>query len=87
MRTNTPELSRYKIEDSHRNQAYVGLLRKDRDTDLWSWKGHIDFSDGHNFEFASQRTFATKTEAEDYMRRFARDRIDNRLALTQPNRL
>jgi hypothetical protein len=82
MTTNTPERSRYKIEDSHRNQAYVGLLRKDPDTHSWSWKGHIDFSDGHNFEFASQRNFTTKIEAEDYMRRFACDRIDNRLGLT-----
>ena len=79
--SNTPERSHYKIEDSHRNQAYVGLFRKDSATDLWSWKGHIDFSDGDNFEFASQRNFATKTEAEEYMRRFARDRIDNRLAV------
>ena len=86
MTINTAEPSRYKIEDSHRNQEYVGLLRRDPDTHSWSWKGHIDFSDGHNFEFASQRTFTTKTEAEDYMRRFARERIDNRLAFIQPNR-
>ena len=86
MTTNTPERSHYKIEDSHRNQAYVGLLRRDPDTHSWSWKGHIDFSDGDNFEFASQRTFTTRTEAEDYMRRFARDRIDNRLALIQSDR-
>ncbi len=76
---NTTERSHYKIEDSHRNQTYVGLFRKDSDTALWSWKGYIDFSDGDNFEFASQRHFATKTEAEDYMRRFARDHIDKRL--------
>lgn len=81
MKTDNEEKSRYKISDSHRNQTYVGVVKRDRETYMWSWKGHIDFSDGHNFEFASQRSFMTKSEAEDYMRRFACDRIDNRLNL------
>lgn len=76
---NSSERSRYKITDIHRNQRYVAVLRRDRDTEAWTWRGHIDFSDGQNFEFSSQRTFSTATEAEDYMRRFACARIDNRL--------
>jgi hypothetical protein len=80
MKTNTKERQRYRITDSHRNQTFVGVLSRDPDTYCWNWKGHIAFVDGHQFEFASQRSFATKLEAEDYMRRFACDRIDNRLA-------
>lgn len=76
---NNSERSRYKVTDSHRNQRYVAVLRRDRDTEAWTWRGHIDFSDGQNFEFSSQRTFSTATEAEDYMRRFACARIDSRL--------
>ncbi|MBI1998213.1 MAG: hypothetical protein HYU46_03655 [Deltaproteobacteria bacterium] len=83
MTTNNEERSRYRVADSHRNQTFVGVLKRDRDTDLWTWKGHIDFIDGHNVEFTSQRNFTTKTEAEDYMRRFACDRIDNRLNLSR----
>ena len=79
---NNEQRSRYRVTDSHRNQTFVGMLKRDRDTDLWTWKGHIDFIDGHNVEFASQRNFTTKIEAEDYMRRFACDRIDNRLSLS-----
>jgi hypothetical protein len=87
MKTNTEDRQRYKIMDSHRNQAFVGVLRRDPNTYCWTWKGHIDFDDGHNFSFASQRSFTTKLEAEDYMRRFACDRIDNRLSLTKADRL
>jgi hypothetical protein len=78
MKTNE-ERSRYKISESHRNQTFVGVLRRDRDTDMWTWQGHIDYSDGQNFEFSSQRGFPTATEAEDYLRRFACARIDNKL--------
>lgn len=80
---NNEQRSRYRVTDSHRNQTFVGMLKRDRDTDLWTWKGHIDFIDGHNVEFASQRNFTTKIEAEDYMRRFACDRIDNRLNISR----
>jgi|ERR671925_673597 hypothetical protein len=87
MKTKTVERQRYKITDSHRNQSFVGVLRRDPDTYRWTWKGHVDFDDGHNFSFASQRSFTTKLEAEDYMRRFACDHIDNRLSLTQADRI
>jgi hypothetical protein len=73
------ERSRYKITHSHRNQNFIGIIRKDRDTYAWTWKGHIDFADGQNFEFSSQRSFSTATEAEDCMRSFACARIDNQL--------
>jgi len=86
MKNNLEERSRYKISDSHRNQTFVAILRKDRDTYAWTWQGHIDFTDGHNLEFASQRNFSSAREAEDYMRRFACARIDSRLSTTQPNR-
>jgi hypothetical protein len=79
---NNEEKSRYRISDSHRNQTFVGVMKRDRDTYNWSWKGRIDFVDGHNFEFASQRSFNTATEAEDYLRRFACNHIDHRLSLT-----
>jgi len=79
MAQNQEEKSRYKIADSHRNQNFVGVMKRDRDTYMWSWKGHIDFADGHYFEFASQRSFDTATEAEDYMRRYACNRIDSRM--------
>jgi len=87
MKLSNEDRCRYKITDSHRNQTFVGILKRDRDGYVWTWKGHIDFADGENFEFASQRTFATAVEAEDYLRRFACARIDNRLSLMQPNRL
>ena len=83
MKTNPEERQRYKIKDSHRNQTFVGMLRRDPNTYGWTWKGHIDFDDGHNVSFASQRSFSTKLEAEEYMRRFACDRIDSRLSLKQ----
>ena len=70
---------RYRIKDSHRNQPFVGIIKRDPNTFSWTWKGHIDFEDGHEFAFVSQRSFSTKVEAEDYMRQFARDRIDSRL--------
>jgi hypothetical protein len=79
MRTNNEERSRYKITDSHRNQTFVAILRKHRDSYAWTWQGHIDFTDGQHFEFASQRNFQTATEAENYMRQFACARIDNHL--------
>ena len=83
MKISNEDKSRYRISDSHRNQTYTGVFKRDRDTYGWTWKGEIDFSDGHNFQFASQRCFNTATEAEDYLRRFACDRIDNRLNLKQ----
>jgi hypothetical protein len=83
MKTSTEERQRYQITDFHRNQTFVGVLRRDPATYCWTWRGYIDFDDGHHVSFTSQRSFTTKLEAEDYMRRFACDRIDNRLSLTQ----
>jgi hypothetical protein len=71
------ERSRYKITGSHRNQSFSAVVSKNRDTYAWTWHGHIDFTDGQHFEFSSQRTFTTATEAQDYMCRFACDRIDS----------
>jgi len=79
MSNNNEERSRYKITDSHRNQAIIATVRKDRDTYAWTWHGHIEFTDGQHFEFSSQRSFSTASEAEDYMRRFACARIDSQL--------
>ncbi len=56
-------------------------MKRDRDTYNWSWKGHIDFADGHYSEFVSQRSFDTATEAEEYLRRFVHNQIDNRMNL------
>jgi hypothetical protein len=79
MRSNREDRSRYKVTDSHRSQTFVATIRKDRDTYAWTWQGHIDFTDGHNIEFASRRSFSTAAEAEDYLRRFACASIDRRL--------
>ena len=81
------ERSRYKIRGSHRNQTFLGVIRKDPDTYCWTWKGEIDFDDGHNVSFSSEGTFDTNLEAEDCMRQFARDHIDGRLSFTRPDRL
>lgn len=79
MTQSNEEKSRYKISDSHLNQPFVGVLKRDRETYNWSWKGHIDFVDGYFFEFTSQRSFDTSIEAEAYLRRFACNQINNRM--------
>ena len=79
MQTNNEERSTYKVIDSHRQQSFKAVLKRDRDGFGWTWKGDIAFADGHNFSFESKRTFSTRVEAEEYMRRFACDRIDSRL--------
>lgn len=81
MTQSNEEKSRYKIADTHRSQPFVGVMKRHRDTYSWSWKGHIAFVDGHYFEFTSQRTFDTSTEAEAYMRRFCCNHIDHRMNL------
>lgn len=73
------ERSRYKVTDTYRLQPFTALLRRDPDSYGWTWKGEISFTDGHRFSFASKRAFATPIEAEGYLRRFAHDRIDQRL--------
>ena len=79
MKTNMEDRQRYRIKDSHRNQAFVGVVKKDPNTYAWTWSGHIDFEDGHEIKFNSQRSFPTHLEAEEYMRQFARAHIDSRL--------
>jgi hypothetical protein len=74
------ERSRHKITGSHRNQTFVAIVSKNRDAYTWTWHGHIDFTDGQRFEFSSQRNFVTATAAEEYMCRFACDRIDMQLS-------
>ena len=75
------ERQRYRIIDSHRDQRFVGIVRRDPAAYGWSWKAQIDFVDGENCSFVSQRTFSTDIEAKDYMRKFICDRIDSRLSL------
>lgn len=87
MKTGKENRQIYRISDSYRNQLFVGALRLDPATGSWTWKGHIDFEDGHNLSFASQRSFVSNSEAEDCMRQFARSQIDHRLSITQPDRL
>src|ERR687896_2470413 len=79
MKTNMEDRQRYRIKDSHRNQAFVGIVKRDPHTYAWTWSGHIDFEDGQEITFTSQRSFTTHVEAEEYMRQFARARIDSRL--------
>ena len=79
MKTSPEARQRYKIKDSHRNQPFVGIVRKDPNTYSWTWSSHIDFEDGHEIKFTSQRSFPTHLEAEEYMRQFARAHIDSRL--------
>ena len=86
MKTKDEDRQRYKITACHRNQTFVGQLRRDPDTYGWSWKGYINYDDGDSFSFASQRSFSTKEEAEDYLCRFARDRIDLRLNMASAGR-
>ena len=74
----------YRIKETYRNQAYVGVVKLDPGTNSWAWKGHVDFDEGLHSMFNS-RTFTTALEAEDHMRQFAQQCIDIRLSATQPN--
>ena len=82
-----PERQSYRIVDSHRNQKFTGRVRRDAASYGWTWKAHIDFVDGQNFSFVSQRTFNTGAEATEYMRKFLCDRIDARLSLPRADRI
>jgi len=84
MKPQNEEKTRYKIKESYRQQAFVGVLNKDPATYSWSWKGQIDFEDGPYSVFASQRNFPTRSEAEDHMRQFAHQRIDHWLHISRP---
>jgi hypothetical protein len=84
MKTPVGEKTRYQINETYRKQPFVGVINQDSSTLSWSWKGHIDFQDGPFSEFSSQRNFTTGLEAEDHMRQFAHQRIDNWFSATQP---
>jgi hypothetical protein len=83
MNTRTRSRKKYKINESYRNRAYVGVVNLDPWTNLWSWKGHVDFDEGLHSMFNS-RTFGTAVQAEDHLRQFAHQCIDNRLNAAQP---
>lgn len=70
--------NRYKITESYRSQAYFGVISLDPFTNLWAWKGHVDFDAGLHSMFTN-RTFPTASQAEDHMRQSAHQCIDNRL--------
>jgi hypothetical protein len=84
MKTRTGEKTRYIIKESYRKQLFGGVINQDPATLSWSWKGHIDFEDGPYSEFTSRRNFTTGSQAEDHMRQFAYQRIDNWLSATRP---
>ena len=83
MNTRPRSRKKYKINESYRNRAYVGVVNLDPWTNLWSWKGHVDFDEGLHSMFNS-RTFGTAVQAEDHLRQFAHQCIDNRLNAAQP---
>lgn len=86
MKTSEAEKSTYKINDSYRKQPFGAVISRDTDRS-WAWKGHIDFEDGPYREFTSRRNFATGLEAEEHMRRFVREQIDNWFSATRPGSL
>jgi hypothetical protein len=81
------QISSYKISETYRKQLFGAVINCDRDTRSWSWKGHIDFENGPYSEYSGRRTFTTGSEAEEHMRRFAREQIDNWLLVRQPSNL
>ncbi len=83
MKTDMEDKRRYTIRDSHRNQSFVGILKKDPASYAWTWSGYINFENGHEVTFTSQRSFKTHVEAEEYLRQFARACIENRLGATE----
>jgi hypothetical protein len=84
MNIHNPGPKKYKIKESYRNQAYVGVFNLDPWTRLWAWKGHVDFNDGLHSLFTN-RSFTTALQAEEHMRQSAHQCIDNRLNAMQPN--
>jgi hypothetical protein len=87
MRNGEAEKSTYKINESYRKQIFGGVISRDSSTRSWVWKGHIDFEKGPYREFTSRRSFSSGSEAEDHMRRFAHEQIDNWLSATRPGLL
>ncbi len=87
MKKSAAEKSTLKIKESYRNQLISGVISRDGGTYSWTWKGHIDFEDGPYREFISRRNFATGSEAEEHMRRFAHEQIDHWFSTTRPGSL
>jgi hypothetical protein len=71
-------LQHYTVKESYRNQDYIAVIWLDHSTNLWTWKGTIEFDAGPHSLF-TKRTFITAAQAEDHMRQFAHQCIDNRL--------
>ncbi len=78
MRSPARECKKHRIKESYRNQAYIGVISLDPWTNSWAWKAHIDFDAGLHAMFTN-RTFMTSLQAEEHMRQFAHQCIDNRL--------
>jgi len=87
MKPRGTEKTKYKINEFYRKQPFGGMINRDLATGSWSWKVHIDFEEGPYSEFSSRRSFTTELEAEEHMRRFAYQRIDNWFSATQPGSL
>ena len=87
MKNGEAEKSIYKINESYRKQLIRGVISRDGGTRSWAWKGHIDFEDGPCRQFTSRRNFSTGSEAEEHMRRFAHEQIDNWFSATRPDSL
>jgi hypothetical protein len=85
MKNVASEKSAYKINATYRKALFGAVISRDHDT--WTWTGHIDFEDGPYRKFASRRSFATGPEAEENVRRFAQEQIDNWFIGTQPGSL
>lgn len=87
MKNGEAKKSIFKINESYRKQLIRGVVSRDGDTRSWAWKGHIDFENGPYREFTSRRNFNTGSEAEEHMRRFAHEQIDNWFSATRPGSL
>ena len=87
MKNGEAEKSTYKVKQCYRNQLFGGVISRDSDRRSWVWKGHIDFEDGPYREFTSRRSFSSGSEAEEHMRRFAHEQIDNWFSATRPGNL
>src|SRR5438876_12397135 len=77
---------RYRIKESYRNQAYVGVVNLDPRTTSWSWKGHVDSNKGLH-SICNSCTFTTALDADRHLRQFAHHCIDNPRNATHPYRL
>ena len=85
MKTSNP--ARYKVKETYRKQLIEGVINHDADGRSWAWKGQIDFEDGPCSAYTSRRNFTSGLEAEEHMRRFAHEQIDNWLSTTRPGNL